>query len=75
MQPWSSRVNIARTENTRDSRKAEERRPLFRIRSEVTERDCVHHRDDEKRDSARDKRHATCKKPPIGNKRIGGNCT
>ena len=75
VQPWSSRVNIARTENTRDSRKAGERRPLFRIPSEVTERDGVHHRDDEKRESVRDKRHATCKKPPIGNKRTGGDCT
>ena len=75
MQPWLSRVNIARTENTRDSKKAGERRPLFRIPSEVTERGDAHYRDGEKRDSARDKRHVTCKKPPTGNKRTGGNCT
>lgn len=67
VQPWSSRVSIGHTENTRDSRKVEERRPSFRIASEVTERGGAHHIDGEKRDSARDKRHATCKKPPIGN--------
>ena len=74
VQPWSSRVSIARTENTRDSRRAGERQPLFRIASEVTEKGGARHRDGEKRDSARDKKHATCKKPPIG-KRAGWKCT
>ena len=75
MQPGLYRVSIARTENTRDSRKAGEPRPLFRIASEVIERGGARHRDGAKKDSARDKRHATCKKLLIGNKRAGGKCT